>query len=48
MEGEGSPVIDIVGDTSVDISYATPQAHEIVNVALHRKYSPGIVFTFSQ
>jgi hypothetical protein len=33
---------------SVDVSYAAPQAHGIVNVALHREYSPGIVFIFSQ
>jgi hypothetical protein len=32
----------------VDISYIAPQAHGIVNVALHRKYSPGIVFIFSK
>jgi hypothetical protein len=32
----------------VDVSNATPQVHEIVNVALHREYSPGIVFIFSQ
>jgi hypothetical protein len=32
----------------VDVSYAAPQAHIIINVALHRKYSPGIVFIFSQ
>jgi hypothetical protein len=32
----------------VDVSYAAPQAHEIVIVALHRDYSPGIVFIFSQ
>jgi superfamily II RNA helicase len=30
----------------VDVSYAALQAHEIVNVALHREYSPGIVFIF--
>jgi hypothetical protein len=30
----------------IDVSYATPQAHRIVNVALHREYSPGIVFIF--
>jgi hypothetical protein len=36
------------GDVGVDVSYAAPQAHEIVNVALHREYSPGIVFIFSQ
>jgi hypothetical protein len=35
-------------DVSVDISYAAPQAHGIVNVALHRECSTGIVFTFSQ
>jgi hypothetical protein len=28
----------------VDVSYAAPQAHGIVNVALHWEYSPGIVF----
>jgi hypothetical protein len=32
----------------VDISYAAPQAHGIVNVALDWEYSPGIVFIFSQ
>jgi hypothetical protein len=32
----------------LDVSYAAPQAHGIVNVALHREYSPGIVFIFSQ
>jgi hypothetical protein len=32
----------------VDVSYAAPQAHRIVNVALHREYSPGIVFIFFQ
>jgi hypothetical protein len=32
----------------VDISYAAPQAHVIVNVALQQVYSPGIVFIFSQ
>jgi hypothetical protein len=31
----------------VDISYAAPQVHEIVNVALHQEYSLGIVFKFS-
>jgi hypothetical protein len=33
---------------SVEVSYAAPQAHGIVNIALHRKYSPGIIFIFSQ
>jgi hypothetical protein len=28
----------------VDVSYAALQAHGIVNVALHREYSPGIIF----
>jgi hypothetical protein len=37
----------IDGDT-VDISYAAPQVHRIVNVALHQEYSPGIIFIFSQ
>jgi hypothetical protein len=31
----------------VDISFAALQAHGIVNVALHREYSPCIVFIFS-
>jgi hypothetical protein len=32
----------------VDVSYAAPQVHGIVNVALHREYSLGIVFIFSK
>jgi hypothetical protein len=32
----------------VDISYAAPQLHRIVNVALHQEYSSDMVFTFSQ
>jgi hypothetical protein len=32
----------------VDVSYAAPQVHGIVNVAFHQEYSPGIVFIFSQ
>jgi hypothetical protein len=36
----------LIGDMPVDISYAAPQAHRIVNVALHWEYSPGIVFIF--
>jgi hypothetical protein len=31
----------------IDVSYVAPEAHGIVNVALHRKYSPGIIFIFS-
>jgi hypothetical protein len=31
----------------VDGAYAAPQANGIVNVALHREYSPGIIFIFS-
>jgi hypothetical protein len=33
--------------THVDVSYASPQAHGLVNVALHREYPLGIVFIFS-
>jgi hypothetical protein len=33
---------------SVDVSYAAPQALEIVNVAFHQEYSPGIIFIFSK
>jgi hypothetical protein len=32
----------------VDVSYAAPQAHGIVNVSLHREYPLGIIFIFSQ
>jgi hypothetical protein len=32
----------------VDISYAAPQVHRIVNVALHQEYYLGIIFIFSQ
>jgi hypothetical protein len=34
--------------SAVDVSYVAPQAHKIVNVALHREYPLGIVFIFSQ
>jgi hypothetical protein len=30
----------------VDVSYAPPQAHKIVNVALHLEYALGIIFIF--
>jgi hypothetical protein len=33
---------------NVDVSYVAPQVHKIVNVALHREYSPGIEFIFFQ
>jgi hypothetical protein len=33
---------------TVDISYAAPQAHGIVNVVFHQEYSRGIVFIFFQ
>jgi hypothetical protein len=39
---------ELPGMPHVHVSYAAPQAHGIVNVALHREYSPGIVFIFSQ
>jgi hypothetical protein len=38
----------MVSEMLVDVSYAAPQAHGIVNVALPREYSLGIVFIFSQ
>jgi hypothetical protein len=41
-------VCGVSSKLTVDISYAAPQAHGIVNVALHQEYSPGIVFIFSQ
>jgi hypothetical protein len=34
--------------TGVDVSYAAPQVHGIVNVALHREYSLRIIFIFTQ
>jgi hypothetical protein len=34
--------------TPIDISYAAPQAHRIINVAFHWEYSPGIIFIFTQ
>jgi hypothetical protein len=33
---------------AVEVSYVAPQAQKIVNVALHREYSLGIIFIFSQ
>ncbi len=30
----------------IDILYAAPQAHRIINVEFHQEYSPGIVFIF--
>jgi hypothetical protein len=33
---------------AIHVSYAAPQAHGNINVALHQKYSQGIVFIFSQ
>jgi hypothetical protein len=33
--------------SAVDVSYVAPQAHKIVNVALHWEYPLGIVFIFS-
>jgi hypothetical protein len=35
-------------DPGVDISYAAPHVHAIVNVALHQEYSLGIILIFSQ
>jgi hypothetical protein len=32
----------------VDVSYAAPQAHRILDVALHQEYSLNIIFIFSQ
>jgi predicted nicotinamide N-methyase len=37
-----------VPEMLVDISYAAPQAHRIINATLHQEYSPGIIFIFSQ
>jgi hypothetical protein len=37
----------MVPEMLVDVSYAAPLAYRIVNVPLHRVYSPGIVFIFS-
>jgi hypothetical protein len=32
----------------VDVSYVAPEAHGIINVALHQEYFPNIVFIFCQ
>jgi hypothetical protein len=44
---ELKPVSMPMSMTTVDVSYAAPQVHGIVNIALHREYSLGIVFIFS-
>jgi hypothetical protein len=41
-------VASVSSTEAIEVSYVAPQAHGIVNVALHREYSPGIVFIFSQ
>jgi hypothetical protein len=41
-------ILVLVYKGTIDVSYAAPQAYEIVNVALHQEYSPGIVFIFFQ
>jgi hypothetical protein len=41
------PQLEVKKLKNVDVSYAAPQAHGIVNVALHREYSLGVVFIFS-
>jgi hypothetical protein len=35
-------------ESHVDVSYVAPQAHGIINVALHWEYSSCIIFIFSQ
>jgi hypothetical protein len=37
----------LVSRVVVDVSYATPQVHRIVNVALHQEYPSDIIFIFS-
>jgi hypothetical protein len=46
IEGGGEETGSTGSLPDVDVSYAAPQAHIIVNVALHREYSPSIVFIF--
>jgi hypothetical protein len=38
----------MVPEMLVDVSYAAPQAHGIITVALHLEYSLGILFIFFQ
>jgi hypothetical protein len=38
----------MVPEMLVNVSYAAPQAHEIINVALHLEYYRGIIFIFFQ
>jgi hypothetical protein len=45
---EGDDQMSLVGRLGVDVSYVAPQAHGIVNVALHREYPLGIIFIFFQ
>jgi hypothetical protein len=42
-----SEILHIAAFVTVDVSYVAPQAHGIINVALHREYSLVIVFIFS-
>jgi hypothetical protein len=37
----------MVPEMLIDVSYTSPQVHEIVNVTLHWEYSSGIIFIFS-
>jgi hypothetical protein len=41
-------VYDLMYRMGVDVSYAAPQAHGIVTIALHWEYSLGIIFISSQ
>jgi hypothetical protein len=45
---EGPSEESLEPEMLVDVSYAAPQVHGIVNVALHQEYSSGIIFIFSQ
>jgi hypothetical protein len=33
---------------TINVSYAAPQVHGIVNITLHQEYSLGIRFIFSE
>jgi hypothetical protein len=48
MMGELTFLLGFQVKQTVDVLCVAPQAHGIINVALHREYSPIIVFIFSQ
>jgi hypothetical protein len=48
VSNETSSLVVALSLGIVDVSYAAPQARGIVNIALPREYSLGIIFIFCQ